>query len=468
MQVLPAAQTKQNNPKDMHLFGFDINIQRRELAPGLPSSTMEGIKDGAGGNAQTKAEGANYAERIVFVNSPMSALSVSAYYRAVELRARTMGLMPVQFQKVDREGGNFVTDMRGFGKRMNYLFQVEPNPLMTGPQMWELVTINQIAYGNGFVYLECDEMDFPLRAWIVEYGSYNLATGLYNVTYLSDAGYVTKTNVPRKYVLHFPNTFRERGGVWGIPTLRFMTQTLSYIKTQQQQTLETAAKGGRVKGFISEDKGPGQLGLGQYNKNTSDDYAKEIQGKLWSGQDIVAIRGLEKFQNLSMTAQDMQALETVLKSDDDCARFLGVPRPLLMLDTNSHYTSYVEATGEFLTRTILPEKNAREMEITRKLHMLMPKSVFDFGVHRIHICEKPLIAMDPERQAKVDALNLQTGVKTINELRREHDMPSVPFGDKALCSTNLAEVGSPKLRESGGGRPTEEGKTEGEEGKVSQ
>ena len=74
----------------------------------------------------------------------------------------------------------------------------------------------------------------------------------------------------------------------------------------------------------------------------------------------------------------------------------------------------------------------------------------------IHVCEIPLLRMDPERQAKVDQLNLQTGVKTINELRAEHDMPAIPDGDKALVSTNLAEVGSPKLRESGGGRPTEE------------
>ena len=433
----------------MRLFGFDINVQRREAATGVPSSTIEGmtIKDGKAVPDDKKAEGANYPDRTVYVNSPLAALSVSAYYRAVELRARTMGLMPVQYQKIDKAGGNFITDMRGFGKRMNYLLQVEPNPLMTGPQLWELVTINQIAMGNGFVYLECDEMDFPLHAWIVEYGSYNLATGLYNLTYMSDHGYVTKVNVPRKYVLHFPNTFRERGGVWGIPTLRFMTQTLSYIKTQEAQMLDTAAKGGRVKGFISEEKpsgGGGTLSSGLYGKKAADDYAQDLQKKLYSGQDIVAIRGLEKWQGISLTAQEMQALENVLKSDDDCARFLGTPRPLLMLDTNSHYNDYQNATMEYHTRTILPEKNAREMEINRKLHELVPGQ-FAFGYNRIHICERPLMAMDPERQAKVDLLHIQTGVKTVNEVRKEHDQPTVPNGDIVYMTTNVAELGSAKL-----------------------
>lgn len=432
---------------------------------------MEGIKDG--NNAQSdKAAGANYAERIVYVNSPKSALSVGTVYRAVELRARTMGLMPVQCCKLDYAGGNFVMEMKGIGKRLNYLLTVEPNPTMTAAQLGELVTANQLFYGNGFVYVEIDEFDFPVALWSVIYGSYNIVTGLYNVTYLSDHGYETRVNVPRQQIWHFPNTFRDQGGVWGIPTHQFMIQTLSYIKTQQQQSLETAAKGGRVKGFISEEKGPGQLGLGMYNKQTSDDYAQEIQGKLWSGQDIVAIRGLEKFQNLSMTAADMQALETVGASNDDVSRFYATPRPLLMLDTNSHYNSYSEATMEYLTRTILPEKNQREQEIFRKLSMLIPE--FKYGVYKIHICEKPLMIMDPERQAKVDALNLQTGVKTVNELRKEHDQPAVPNGDIVYMSTNLAELGSEKLSGNSGqtlqpGNYTvprnNDGKTDGEEGK---
>ena len=140
----------------------------------------------------------------------------------------------------------------------------------------------------------------------------------------------------------------------------------------------------------------------------------------------------------------MQALENVLKSDDDCARFLGTPRPLLMLDTNSHYNDYQNATMEYHTRTILPEKNAREMEIARKLCELLPNQ-FAFGYNRIHICERPLMAMDPERQAKVDLLHIQTGVKTVNEVRKEHDQPTVPNGDIVYMTTNVAELGSAKL-----------------------
>ena len=400
--------------------------QLRETAQGVPSSTLEGA------DTQQKPVGANYPDRTIYVRDPQTALSVGTVYRAIELRARTMGLMPVQYMKKDVAGGNFVEDMRGVGRRINYLLQMRPNPLMTAAQLWELVTVNQLTFGNGFVYIERDELDFPIALWSVSYGSYNIVTGRYNLTYLSDHGYVEKVNVPREDVIHIPNTYRMQGGVWGIPTLHYMIQTLSYIKTQQAQTLDTAAKGGRVKGFISEQRpadGPGLIAYGSYSKDTMDDYAKSLQDKIYGGQDVIAIRGLEKWQPISLTQQEMQALESVSASNDDVARFFATPRPLLMLDTK-----------EYHTRTILPEKNFRELEIGSKL-----LSFSDYGFKKIHICERPLMTMDPERQAKVDLLHIQTGVKTVNEVRKDHDQPTVPNGDIVYMTTNVAELGSAKL-----------------------
>ena len=133
-----------------------------------------------------------------------------------------------------------------------------------------------------------------------------------------------------------------------------------------------------------------------------------------------------------MTSAEMQMFEQMGATNDDVARFFGVPRPLLMLDTNSHYNDYQNATMEFHTRTILPQKTANEQEIARKLIGFR-----DYGVRRIHICEKPLLAMDPERQAKVDQLNLQTGAMTVNEIRAGHDMPTVENGDEPMASANL-------------------------------
>ena len=394
--------------------------------PGVPSSTMP---------PEPKVSGGSFEERIVFAGSPYVALTVSPVYRAIKLIMNTMSVMPVQYRKKDFEKGNFYIDMRGLGKRINYLLQEEPNPIMTASEMWKQVTYAQLMRGNGFVYIERDEFGFPARLWLVRMGEYNLMTGRYNfIQYLSENGYVTLNNVPREDVMHFANTYRYDNGFWGMSTLEFAKGELSLVKTNKAQSLETAAKGGRVKGFIGEEKqaqGAGTLAIGMFSKGSTDDYAREINQKVYQ-QDIVALRGLEKFQNISMTAQDMQMIEQLQLSYDDVARYFGVPRPLLMLDTNSHYNDYQNATMEFHTRTILPEKSDREREIFRKLIGFK-----DYGMRDIHICEDPLLAMDPERQAKVDQLNLQTGAKTVNEIRAQHDMPTVENGDEPMASANL-------------------------------
>ena len=412
-----------------NIFANLFRFKQREAAPtpGVPSSTMP--------PEPQKPQGADYMERIAYTRSPQQALLVAVVYQAVRLRSDVMSVMPVQYQKKDFEGGNFVQDMRGLGKRINYLLQEEPNPIMTAADMWRLVEINRLLYGNSFVYIERDEFGFPAQLWLIKECGYNINNATYaSIVYLTNHGYETKTNVPASEVMHFPNTFRYPNG-WGIPTLQYANETLALNRTIKQQSLETAAKGGRIKGIISEKQptqGQGTLAFGLLNQDEVHKTAQEMQKKFYSGHDIVSMHGLESFQNLSMTAQDMQMLEQLGITYDDVARYWGVPRPLLMLDTNSHYNDYQNATMEFHTRTILPDKSDMEREIFRKLIGFK-----DYGYRDIHICEEPLLAMDPERQAKVDQLLLQNGTKTVNEIRQKHDMPAVADGDEPLASANL-------------------------------
>ena len=394
--------------------------------PGVPSSTMPADKD---------AKGGSYQERIVRVRNPQLALAVSAVYRATTLRADVMGVMPVQYRKKDFEKGNFTIDMRGQGRILNYLLQEEPNPLMTATDMWRLVEIGRIMRGNAFVYIERNEFDLPARLWLVyECGGTDINNATYSsVVYLTDHGYVTRTNVPASDMLHFPNTFRYPNG-WGISTLRYAYETLTLNKTLKAQALDTAAKGGRVKGFISEQQpaaGYSPISQGLFDPKEADSYAKKINDRVYT-QDIVSLRGMDKFTPTSMTSQDMQMAEQLGLTYDDVARFWGVPRPLLMLDTNSHYNDYQNATMEFHTRTILPQKAGNEKEIARKLIGFK-----DYGTRDIHICEDPLMVMDPERRAKVAQLKMQAGVCTVNEARRDFDMPAVEDGDVPMASANL-------------------------------
>jgi HK97 family phage portal protein len=431
----------------MRLFNLftptGIIPKNRESVPGVPAST-----DPNHPSNQQQTSGASFEEKIVRIGRPELALTVSAVYRAVELRAKTEAQFAIQYQKMNAAGGNYVPDMWGPGKNINYLLQVQPNPISTAASLIEQVVIRRLLMGNAFIYIERDGWGDPTKLWLADCGGYNEITGTYALTYLGENGVRFEVNAPRQDVLHFANTFRCQQGFWGISTIKYAYDTLSLVKTESNQALETAAKGGRVKLIIGEEKpsnGQGTLAFGLINKGEIDKYAKELNDKVYQ-QDIVGIRGLTALHNISMSAQDMQLMEHMNMGLDDVARFFGTPRPLLMLDTNSHYTTYTNATLEYLQRTVQPDITEMEQEMNRKL-----LTRDDFGKRRIHMCEQPLLRLDKEAQAKVDQLQLQTGAATVNEIRAQYDRPAVEGGDIIYVSTNLAELGSPKLS---GAQPT--------------
>ena len=130
---------------------FFANMFRKREAPigGVPASTMP--DDTSTGKGQDVGSG-SYQEKIVAVRSQQVACSVSAVYRATQLRADVMGVMPVQYQKKDFDGGNFTTEMRGLGRSLNYLMPEATNPIMTAPVHRRLAEIHRPVKDTAFAF----------------------------------------------------------------------------------------------------------------------------------------------------------------------------------------------------------------------------------------------------------------------------------------------------------------------------
>jgi phage portal protein BeeE len=164
---------------------------------------------------------------------------------------------------------------------------------------------------------------------------------------------------------------------------------------------------------------------------------------------VVLLDNVADAKIISQTAAELRSLETRGYEVNDIARLLGVPRIMMMEDQGSSYKMPEHATQEFLLRTIQPRVREWEDELNSKL-----LTAADFGRRRIHVCELALRRLDAKGQAEIDKLHLETGVNTVNELRNQYDLPSIKGGDINYISTNLAELGSEKLRSNGGGRPS--------------
>lgn len=391
---------------------------------------------------QNDSNGGSYEQRITRVNNPAVALSVAAWHRAVELRAKTMSQLVVKYQRKNSDGDNYVEDLYGNGRVINYLWQVRPNPLMTASVLMQQAEINIMTRGNAFIYIERDEWLNPVAFWLASHGDYNVLSDTYSLTFNAPGGSRFLTNVASENVIHIPNTFRADDSHIGIPTLQHAAKVLSLTATLDKEALENAAKGGKMKLILQQDKQQTArvgIGNGLVKKDQLKKYAAELNEELYS-QDVTALHGITSVTPYSMNAQQLQLFEQRQFSVAEIARITGVPKALLMDDTQSSYKTPEAATQEFLLRTIQPKIREWENELDSKL-----LSVADFSRRRYHVCETALLRLNPREQANIDKLHLEIGIKSVNELRNEHDLPRVDDGDIHYISANLAQLGSEKL-----------------------
>lgn len=402
-----------------------------------------------------QARSGNYGKRIVSVRGQGAALSIAAFHRALEIRATTMGQLIMEYQRRNAAGGNFVPFLHGPATRLNYILQVRPNPLMSATVLMQQAEIERIMRGNAYIYIERDPMTLEVaNLWLAQSGGYDHASDTYNLTYNVPGGIQNVAAAPAADVIHIPNTFRHPGGLQGIPTLVYAERTLSIAATNDVETLNNASKGGKMKILLQEDKEKG-FGIGGRAKTSEiRKAARTLQDDLDQGDDVISVNNVLQASVISQNAEQMQLIEQRGFSVAEIARLMGVPKPLLMDDSNSSYKTPEAALQSFMTYTIQPAIGLWEDELNAKL-----LTIDDFGKRRIHLCERNLRRLDPSAQAALDKLHLETGVCSVNELRAAHDMPTIEGGDAHYVSTNLAEVGSEKLRAASSGNTPADNKS---------
>jgi HK97 family phage portal protein len=441
---------------------FKNLIRRRETpVPGVPNSTKD---------QPAETEAGDWQGHVAAVGGRNSLL-VSAWYRGVTVIMHTMGQMVVEYQRLNKVGGNFVEDRYGTSRKLNYLLQVRPNDQMSASTMLEQIEFRKIYYGNAYVYIDRDFGGEIQGFYLCQNGSYNPLADTYTVSFYR-RGSVVSLTAPAADVLHFRNTILSDDYMTGIPTLLYATQSLRIAATADGQTLEDMAKGGRHKIIVQEK--PSQQGAwGLVGGNANKDELKKVTKQLGEdmlSKDVMLTSNVVDTKIISQTAMELRTLENRNFQVADLARFLGVPKIMMMDDSGSSYKSPEAATQEFLLRTISPRVREYEDELNAKL-----LTADDFGSRRIHVCEQALRRLDPKGQSDLDKVRLETGVMSPNELRAQYDLGTIENGDVHYVSTNLAELGSEKLRAAGGNsqpkpepaqtEPTKKGEDgEGEEG----
>jgi HK97 family phage portal protein len=222
-------------------------------------------------------------------------------------------------------------------------------------------------------------------------------------------------------------------GKHGVSVLTYARLTSNIATTGDAETLKRFANGGNVRGIISNDNSV--RGFGEYQDEELEKTAVDVDGRFQAGQHIVSLPGQVQFTQMSMSAVDMQFSESRKFTVREICRFFGVHPSFVFDDTSNNYKSAEMANVAFLNNTLNPILRKIEAELLRKLvaPTLATKRKFEFNRQSLYAC-------DLESRGKYWKQVIETGLYTVNELRREENKPDVEGGDTVLVSANLKSI----------------------------
>jgi len=387
------------------------------------------------GNESGKAA-ADYRKQISYAGTPPTALKIAAVYRAVNLISNAIGVLPMHYKRYNAALRYFKDDYDTIaGNRLNYLLSVRPNSRLTAFQFWKQVVVQVLLYGNAYIYPRLNIYGEPVEFILCTAGtvSYNAYSNQYAIF---DAYNGLDGIFGADEVLHIRNM--NLNGYEGVSTITYAANVLGIAATGDDETLRRFATGGRFKAILSNITSV--MGFGKYQDKQLEGKAKELTETLQSGQDIMGLPGDIKVTPFSMTSADMQFLDSRKFTVREIARFFNIPAAKLMDDSNTVYGTAEAANLAFYSEALQPIIEDIEDEFRSKLLGLDRyqnyKFCFDIS---------SLFALDRKSQAEWNKNRMETGLVSVNDLRREMDTPPVPDGDDVFLSVNLAPLGSEKL-----------------------
>ena len=346
------------------------------------------------------------------------AMKLSAVYRAVNCISDAVAQLPMEVYKIDRKGYK-VKD------RKNPVFNVlnaKPNARMTRHTFISLMIQSMLLRGNSFAYILRNEKG------IVEQLIYipsDYITIIPPRTIIEPIKYsITGINgtIESKDMIHILN--QSFDGVVGLSTLQFARHSLGLYHDAERFASNFFAGGGALGGFIKSD-----TSLTPKQKVEIKEGFKQAFGRSGESNGLAILEGNLHYEPITLDMESAQMLQNREFSILDVARWFGVS-PIKLMDLSKSSYSTVEATQlAFLTDTISPLLEKIELEFETKL--------FEAGTVDVRFDVSQLLRADRSSLASYYQSMIQSGVMTVNEVRRELDLPSVENGDSNFIQVNL-------------------------------
>lgn len=352
---------------------------------------------------------------------PDGAMQISAVWACIDRRATTVASLPFfAYQQVNGQKELARTS------RLYSLLHESPNARMTPFEFWRAMIMNHDLRGNAYARIVRDTSGEALSLWPmpadqVEARVLDDGSMVYLYRLGADVAVLDAANV-----LHLKNL---GNGTVGLAKLEFMRSTTDEAAKAQGAASKLFGSGGKPTGVLMLDKvlNPEQRAAlqksfsGMTEGNTSRLYVLEAN---------------MKYEQLSMTPEDQQLLETRQFTVEEICRWFDVPPVMIHHSNVTAWGSGIEQIVDgFYKLTIRPLLVSIE-QATRK-RVMTPQQRATMS---IEFSLDALLRGSPAQRSEMYAKGAQNGWMTRAEIRQLEGWPYMPGSDQLTAQSNLVPL----------------------------
>lgn len=354
---------------------------------------------------------------------PDGALQIATVWACIELRANTIASLPFFVYESLGNGQKVLAR----GSRLYSLLHDTPNARMTPFEFWRAMMMNHDLRGNAYARIDRDERTgeaislWPMPADQVAQHVLDDGSVVYVYTLGNDVAVLAQENV-----LHLKGL---GNGTVGLSKLDFMRGTTDEAAKAQSTASRLFGTNGKPTGVLMVDNVLKPEQREAVRKNFGEISAANT-GRLF------VLEANMKYQQLSLSPEDQQLLQSRQYQVEEICRWFGVP-PVLVHHANvTTWGSGVEQIMDGFYKLVIRPMLVNIEQATRKRVMVARQRVtmtpeFSFDA---------LLRGSAKDRVEMYAKQVQNGMKTRNEIRQLENDPPIPGGDDLTAQSNLAPL----------------------------
>ena len=355
---------------------------------------------------------------------PDGALQISTVWACIDRRAMVVASLPF-FAYMQNNGQKQLAR----GTRLYDLLHDSPNARMTPLEFWRAMMMNHDLRGNAYARIDRDPRTgeamalWPMPADQVRPVVLDDGSMVYEYRFESDVAYLADSSV-----LHLKGL---GNGTVGLSKLDFMRATTDEAAKAQTAATRMFGNGGKPTGVLMVDT----VLKPEQRKALGERFAEMATGSL---SRLYVLEANMKYQQLSLSPEDQQLLETRQFSVEEICRWFDVPPVLVHHSNVTTWGSGVEQIlAGFHKFTVRPMLVSIEQAVRKRVMTPAQRARMS-----VEFNLEALLRGDPQSRATFYATGLQNGYITRNEVRQLENLPpsAGPGADALTAQSNLVPL----------------------------